>query len=78
MTAKTATQQALASAPVAVQIAEQEFSSGPAKGTPRWAMSVAERRAIWLRMRHPKMDARKRALWAENAQLKTAPSCGSR
>jgi hypothetical protein len=80
MTAQAATQEAPATVPITLgRIALQERSTGPGEPTiPRWAMSVAERRAIWLRMKHPKMNARKRALWAENAQSKTAPSCSSR
>lgn len=31
---------------------------------PAWARTVTERRLIWLRKRHPKMDPRKRLQWA--------------
>ena len=31
---------------------------------PRWALSVAERRLIWLVKKHPKMDRHRLGLWA--------------
>jgi hypothetical protein len=84
MTAQsTATQKALASVPASLasvpasseKTVLQEPGIGQSKRRPIWAMSVTERRARWLRLKHPKMDAETRQRWAENAQLKTAPSC---
>jgi hypothetical protein len=32
--------------------------------TPTWALTVAERRFVWLRKKHPKMERHKLRLWA--------------
>jgi hypothetical protein len=50
----------------AVQTVLPEPGSKEGKRTSMWTLSATERRAKWLRMKHPKMDAKKRQLWAEN------------
>ena len=47
---------------------------GRSKPKSMWALTVPERRAIWLRRKHPKMNASQRERWAQNAE----PACSSR
>ena len=61
--------------PAVPSVLHEERSTTQDKRTPLWALSVTERRVNWLRTKHPKMNVRKRDLWTENAQRKTAPSC---
>ncbi len=56
--------------PVVGRIVIRKAGDNASKHRSMWTLSMQERRANWLRLKHPKMSACKRELWANAAELK--------